>query len=564
MKLYEGLTLREDEKRAARSRAPDDANDLSLMLVGRVMAPRKIPHGNVAGVFEKIWATNGTVTASPVAENTTLFQFSDLADKERVLEREPWLFDKNERHLLVLNEPQPDTTGADLEFKTTPFWIHVHGLPWKKRTEITAREIGDDIGRYLGVEKDKWGRMMGPYLRIRVAVDVTKPIKRTQALEGIAGQFPLQYEKLPQFCSYCGLMGHGRGDCSERLRAPRMERDVEHYPEFLRTGPNQSPFPKEHRRGGDIEGLNWNRETNKEVSPRGREQRTTSGAKDGEDGTITLRAAQPTQKLKNPGPLKRVDMEKPNPDWWVEALLESQRLNRMARRDMDQGAGNVNDMALATSNHGIQEKVRNMVQGVMNPIRIEELPGDNPTPDIIIDEDDQPTVDMRSDHHVADGSLGRRDEARSIHQLPIQGGSQMTMMHFSASAMIVSPKKTNNAPADPLSPFLVPVPIALDTPARRLEEQRARLERVKNQGGRGRGGGRGRRPAARKLLTDDEQTTEFATGEGSGSAKRKVKNGDDSATGNKKSKVSDPASFDGVSSSNQAETGSVAQSRQAP
>lgn len=567
LKQYEGLTLRDDEKKEAETQAAGNTNDLSLMLVGRIMAHRKIPHGSVAAVFEKVWAANGSVTASPVAENTTLFQFSDLADKERVLEREPWLFDKNEQHLMVLSEPKPGSTAEDLEFRYTPFWIHVHGVPWERKNEATAREIGDDIGRYIGAEKDKWGRMMGSYLRIRVAVDITKPIKRCQALKGVKNQLPLVYEKLPQLCSYCGVMGHGRGDCSARLRAPRSEREVEHYPSFLRAGPNQSPFPKEHRRDGTVESRSWRPELG--LGDRRREEKRPVVPEpepevimDVGDTTIALipnargkDTSQMAPMLKKPGPVKRVDVEKPDSDWWFKVLQENHKLHNMSAMNVDQEEGSAGSKALTTSNHGIHEQVRSMMQGMISPVRIEEIQEENSQADMHGEETEQ----LGAQHE----RQPRVDDVIDVDApTPPSAGSQVALMRFSAEALVVSPARNNNVPMDPLSPFLVPVPIDLDTPAKKLEEQKARL--AKSQG-KGRGGGRGRRPAVRKLLQDEDMATDYADMEVSGSLKRKVKNDGATITGSKKSKVSTSnASFDGVASDTPAETGNVVQSRQAP
>ncbi|KAI8003399.1 hypothetical protein LOK49_LG08G00886 [Camellia lanceoleosa] len=61
-----------------------------------------------------------------------------------------------------------------------------------------------------------WGRT----LRIRVEINIDKPLRRGLKL-ALGGQesvwIMLQYERLPNFCFHCGLLGHSVRDCGNRL-----------------------------------------------------------------------------------------------------------------------------------------------------------------------------------------------------------------------------------------------------------------------------------------------------------------------------------------------------------
>ncbi|GAB2214963.1 hypothetical protein Drorol1_Dr00019332 [Drosera rotundifolia] len=67
--------------------------------------------------------------------------------------------------------------------------------------------------------KKKHFRQIGRYLRIRVELDVTKPLRRGAVLKfgdkGIEDWFPFQYERLPNFCYICGRLEHVERDCVE-------------------------------------------------------------------------------------------------------------------------------------------------------------------------------------------------------------------------------------------------------------------------------------------------------------------------------------------------------------
>ena len=133
----------------------------------------------------------------------------------------------------------------------------------------------------------------------------------------------------------------------------------------------------------------------------------------------------------------------------------------------------------------------------------------------------------------------------------------VTVMSFSAQAMVVKPKKPMPSAATPFGPFLVDVPIDLDTPAK--------MAKSKGRGGatgaRGRARGRGRGRGRGRDSIMMEQT----------GAKRKWRLEENLADqgceffGNKRSRASDEsASVDVLSTNVTAETGMESQSRQEP
>ncbi|KAK4408040.1 hypothetical protein Sango_0385000 [Sesamum angolense] len=58
------------------------------------------------------------------------------------------------------------------------FHIHIHGLPLGRMTKGVAFFIGNKLGKFKEVELDSNGEAWGSSIRIRVAIDITKPLKR--------------------------------------------------------------------------------------------------------------------------------------------------------------------------------------------------------------------------------------------------------------------------------------------------------------------------------------------------------------------------------------------------
>lgn len=68
-------------------------------------------------------------------------------------------------------------------------------------------------------EDDRSG---GEFLRVRIKLDISQPLQRCCKLwnEGkLVGWVGLKYMRLPNFCYWCGQVGHGDRECEVWLRS---------------------------------------------------------------------------------------------------------------------------------------------------------------------------------------------------------------------------------------------------------------------------------------------------------------------------------------------------------
>jgi hypothetical protein len=88
------------------------------------------------------------------------------------------------------------------------------------------------------MDVDKFGKASGPFLRARIAIELSKPIKRGVLLKMSRGEAPewfdARYEKLPFFCRSCGVIGHSDLICA--TPAQRDEDGKLPYDITLRVG----------------------------------------------------------------------------------------------------------------------------------------------------------------------------------------------------------------------------------------------------------------------------------------------------------------------------------------
>lgn len=81
--------------------------------------------------------------------------------------------------------------------------------------------------------------MEGEFLRVRIAIDISKPLPRCRKLwfEGKQiGWVGIKYERLPNFCYWCGRLSHGDRDCELWTRGKEsMKKDDQQFREWMRA-----------------------------------------------------------------------------------------------------------------------------------------------------------------------------------------------------------------------------------------------------------------------------------------------------------------------------------------
>lgn len=86
------------------------------------------------------------------------------------------------------------------------------------RSEHTARLLENNLGGFIEIPKasDKY---YSSYFRIKVWVDITKPLKSGMFFQGVVGNkqwVQIIYERLPTFCFLYGIRGHREVYCLSR------------------------------------------------------------------------------------------------------------------------------------------------------------------------------------------------------------------------------------------------------------------------------------------------------------------------------------------------------------
>lgn len=187
-----------------------------FLLLGRLLTRKPYNREAFKRTMASLWRIDkGNVTRS-AERDTFLFSFEIQKERDRVVSMEPWHFENGLVVLKSLGAEDPiDWAG----WNRTSFWIQLWNIPHCGMIRDIGEVLGKGFGRCTSVDSDESGRCRGPAMRVRVEMDISKPLRRgAQVRLGDIGGVVwvgAKYERLPDFCFGCGKIGHVLRDCLE-------------------------------------------------------------------------------------------------------------------------------------------------------------------------------------------------------------------------------------------------------------------------------------------------------------------------------------------------------------
>ncbi|XP_050260061.1 uncharacterized protein LOC126705182 [Quercus robur] len=191
----------------------DDLLGEEFLLAARFFTVRAINIEAIGRTLKLLWRTKKGFEVRDMGNHRVLFIFSDETDLDWVLKGELWTFDK---HLVALKRVEKTVNIQEVTFDSTRFWIQVHDLSIRSSSLIVAKKIVS----LAGVVDEGETKVEDPenynFMRVQVAVDITKPLCRGRKIStasGKKGWVNFKYERLPNICYGCGRLTHSDREC---------------------------------------------------------------------------------------------------------------------------------------------------------------------------------------------------------------------------------------------------------------------------------------------------------------------------------------------------------------
>jgi hypothetical protein len=218
LRMWDSFSLRDDED--GEMEIQQQAWEVGTLLgktcvVGKLIADRMMSKEIIRTQLIRGWKPEGTPSCKILGDNLFLVELETENDKMRILEGRPWSV---EGHLFAIEDYDGLSSPSNYRFEKAAFWVRINNLPLSCMSLVVGNQIGSSMGQVLKVDVDNGGMGWGESLRVKVLLDLQKPLLRGRKLKinGSSILITFQYEKLPKFCFRCGAIMHGGTGCPKR------------------------------------------------------------------------------------------------------------------------------------------------------------------------------------------------------------------------------------------------------------------------------------------------------------------------------------------------------------
>ncbi|XP_042944768.1 uncharacterized protein LOC122278651 [Carya illinoinensis] len=172
-------------------------------------------HEAFKATMKKVWRPVYGIKFRDLNTVFTLIEFEDEGDKSKVERDGMWHFDKQ---LILLKPFEGSMQISSIQIKHVAFWVQIHDLPLMAQNYYVGKRVGSMLGEVFEIDLEKGEVEWGEYIRIRVMVDITQPLQRRKWLkigDGDSCWVRFSYERLPNLCYFCGVLGHTVQECEK-------------------------------------------------------------------------------------------------------------------------------------------------------------------------------------------------------------------------------------------------------------------------------------------------------------------------------------------------------------
>ncbi|KAK9997197.1 hypothetical protein SO802_021883 [Lithocarpus litseifolius] len=210
-----------DEERLA------EIESYTLSLIGKFLTCKPFNKRATKNTIRRAWGIEKGLQIVEVGSNLFQFKFQTEFDLERILKGGPWTFDNQ---LLMLKRWQKGMSASNVKLDHASLWVQIWGALFDMSSPQVAAVVGGKLGILEEVEKRRRQDDQNYFIRVRVALPISKPLRRGSYLAGSEGDrvwATFKYERLALFCHYCGCLGHDIRHCAGYFAVGKKEGSVQ-------------------------------------------------------------------------------------------------------------------------------------------------------------------------------------------------------------------------------------------------------------------------------------------------------------------------------------------------
>ncbi|KAK7846682.1 hypothetical protein CFP56_007571 [Quercus suber] len=169
------LTLDEEETiNISDEGQQEELESCALSLIGKFLTCKPFNKRAALTTLKKAWGLEDGVQAVEVGSNLFQFKFRSEFELNRVYIRGLWSFDNR---ALLLTRWKLGMTAMNVKFDTIALWIQIWGAPFEMRFAWVPEEVGNRLGRVLGVERRRNNDSQNFFMWVKVALPLEKEIR---------------------------------------------------------------------------------------------------------------------------------------------------------------------------------------------------------------------------------------------------------------------------------------------------------------------------------------------------------------------------------------------------
>ncbi|KAM6578787.1 hypothetical protein CsatB_030624 [Cannabis sativa] len=217
------VILEEEDNEVLRvpvGRAEEVAIDTRWCLVGKLLTGRVSDFNVFQNMMAFLWQPGMGMYVKELNPNLFLFQLYHEVDIQRVIDGSPWSYD---RKPFIFTRLQEGENPRLVEINHVDMWVQLHNLQSGNMTLSVVTTLGNYIGSFVESDPNNFVGVWRDYLRVRVRLDVRKPIKRRMKIINEDSSWywvNFKYERMPTFCFICGIIGHSEKFCRRLFLKP--------------------------------------------------------------------------------------------------------------------------------------------------------------------------------------------------------------------------------------------------------------------------------------------------------------------------------------------------------